>query len=101
MHTKDQLAEALREINLTAMADKAAEGYYHDFLSELTFPELTLLDDLAKAAAAHPEKCEAILKLRERVKNGDFDASEEESDDWADSEEGRETMSWLKNKTRF
>jgi hypothetical protein len=100
-HTKDQLAAALREVNLDGMADLAAEGHYHDYLSTLTFPELTLIDDLAKAATVHPERRDAILALRERVKAGDFDANEEESDDWAKSPEGVETMDWLKNKTRF
>lgn len=99
MHTKDQLAEALRAVGLDDMAALAAEGHYHDYLSSLTFPELTLIDHLAKAADENPERSSAILALRERVKAGDFDANKEESEDWANSPEGRETMSWLKNKS--
>lgn len=100
MHTKDQLAEALREVGLDGIAAMAAEGHYHDYLSPLTFPELTLMDDLAKAAEhADAVRRDLILAVRERVKAGDFDATEEESEEWASSEEGRETMSWLKNKS--
>lgn len=100
MHTKDQLAEALRKVGLDGMAALAAEGHYHDFLSPLQFPELTLVDELAKAAAhAIGARRDLILALRERVKAGDFDATAEESEDWASSEEGRETMNWLKTKS--
>ncbi|MCK1670358.1 hypothetical protein [Bradyrhizobium sp. 150] len=100
MHTKDQLAEALRKAGLESMSALAAEGHYHDYISTLTFPGLTLLDDLAKAAQhVDGARRDVILALRERVKAGDFDATDEESVDWANSEEGRETMSWLKNKS--
>jgi hypothetical protein len=95
MHTKDKLAEALRELALNKMADKAAEGWYHDYLSPLDFPTITLVDDLAAAAARYPDHAGAIMALRERVKAGDFDASKEESDEWAASPEGRETFKRL------
>ena len=42
-HTKDYLAQELRAAGLNAMADKAATGYYHDFLSPLALPETQLL----------------------------------------------------------
>jgi hypothetical protein len=38
MHTKDKLAAALRDIGQSDMADRAAMGYWHDFLSPLTAP---------------------------------------------------------------
>ena len=99
MHTKDMLAEALREAGLTGMADKAATGYYHDFLSPLDLPEMALINELGVAATTtHREKQEAILALRSRVINGDFDASTEESDEWAASPEGQETFGLLLNK---
>jgi hypothetical protein len=85
-HTKDILAAALTEAGLTEMAAKAATGYYHDFLSPLDLPTVTLADDLAKAGA---------WALRQRVINGDFDASREESEEWAASPEGQETMAEL------
>jgi len=49
MHTKDILAEALRQAGLPDMATKAAEGYYHDFLSPLPLPEKQLMHDLQVA----------------------------------------------------
>ena len=96
MHTKDQLAAALREVGLDAMADKAAIGYYHDFLSPLDLPEMVLVDDLALSAKHRPEdNATAILALRQRVINGEFDASAEESEEWANGPEGQDAMRLL------
>ena len=97
MHTKDKLAAALRDVDLNEMADKAATGYYHDFLSPLDLPEMTLVNELhghyVTAVDLHNFKRAADIKLlRERVINGDFDASEEESDEWAESEEGQDAL---------
>lgn len=86
MHTKDMLAEALREAGLPAMADMAATGFYHDFMSPLDMPEMQLIDDLS--AINTP----AAKALRDRVMNGDFDASQEESEAWAESPEGQNTF---------
>jgi predicted short-subunit dehydrogenase-like oxidoreductase (DUF2520 family) len=98
MHTKDQLAAALREVGLDAMADKAATGYYHDFLSPLDLPEMQLAHDLAQAMNQNPRQSGEIGALRRRVINGDFDASAEESDAWSESEEGQEAMRYLERK---
>jgi hypothetical protein len=95
MHTKDILASALREIGLNDMADKAAEGYYHDFLSPLDLPEIVLVNQLNIEAINNTEdkkKQHAILALRARVINGDFDASTEESEEWAKSADGQEAF---------
>ena len=86
MHTKDKLAQALTEAGLHEMAAKAAMGYYHDFLSPLDLPEMQLDADLH--AAGTPE----ARALRRRHHNGEFDASVEESDEWAKSAEGQETF---------
>jgi hypothetical protein len=94
MHTKDMLAQALREVGLHAMADKAATGYYHDYLSPLDLPEMQLVDDLAFEVHFRTDNPnnEAIKALRQRVINGDFDANKEESDAWAASDEGQEAF---------
>jgi hypothetical protein len=84
MHTKDKLAAALDEAGLPEMAARARDGYYHDFLSPLDFPELQLDHDLMIAGTS------AALAVRERHHNGEFDASIEESDEWAQSPEGRD-----------
>jgi hypothetical protein len=88
-HTKDKLAAALTEIGLTKMAGRAAKGYYDDFLSSLATPTIQLVNDLAKAGTP------AAMALRQRVMDGDFDASREESEAWAASPEGQETMAEL------
>ena len=86
MHTKDILADALRDAGLPIMAARAAEGYYHDYLSPLAIPEKKLCDELTDAGTA------AALALCERVKLGDYDASEEEEEAWASSPEGVAAM---------
>ncbi|UQD96121.1 hypothetical protein [Bradyrhizobium japonicum] len=88
MHTKDMLAEALRGVGLADMAERAASGHYHDYLSPLDLPEMTLLQDLADAARTSPNR-DPIMALRRRVMAGDYDASAEESDEWAASPEGQ------------
>jgi hypothetical protein len=93
MHTKDVLADALQAVGLTEMSAKARTGYYHDFLSPLIAPELALVNDLAAAAyIAHRDAQAAIIALRQRVIDGEFDASAEESKDWANSAEGQDTF---------
>lgn len=89
MHTKDILAQELRKAGLNEMADKAATGYYHDFLSPLDTPCIQLATDLA--AVGTPD----AIALRNRHLNGEFDASSEESDEWAKSPEGKRTISSL------
>jgi hypothetical protein len=91
-HTKDQLAAALRDIGLDEMADRAATGWYHDFLSPLDMPELQLIHDLA--AVGTPD----AMALRSRVMDGEFDANEAESDEWAASDEGRDAYRRLIRK---
>jgi hypothetical protein len=89
MHTKDFLAQELRNAGLDEMAAKAETGYYHDFLSPLDFPETQLEADLR--AVGRP----AALALRARHLNGEFDASKEESDAWAASPDGQAAMRML------
>jgi hypothetical protein len=85
MHTKDFLAQELRKAGLDEMAARAGQGYYHDFLSPLTMPEMQLDADLVEAIKAGNEAARA---LRTRHHNGEFDASLEESDEWAESQDG-------------
>jgi hypothetical protein len=99
MHTKDFLAQELRAVGLNAMADKAATGYYHDFLSPLATPEMQLCSDLLfEVHFNKPENSDAIIALRNRVIAGDFDATTEESEEWAKSAEGQETFGRLIKK---
>lgn len=85
VHTTVKLALALENVGLMEMAKKAREGFYHDFLSPLDFPEMRLEADLRTASSFCPE-AEA---LRQRHLKGEFDASKEESDAWAASPDGK------------
>lgn len=95
MHTKDRLAAALDRAGLADMAARARQGYYHDFLSDLDFPDLQLAADLA--AAGTP----AALALRARHLNGEFDATGAEADAWAQSAEGQNAFAALARKRRL
>ena len=88
-HTKDILARELTKAGLQDMAIKAGQGYYHDYLSPLATPCLQLAADLK--AAGTPE----AMVLFERHMNGEFDATKEESDDWINSEDGKDALSRL------
>jgi hypothetical protein len=101
MHTKDILAAELRKAGLNDMADKAATGYYHDFISPLAAPCLQLAHDLNTYAEAPswPRQDEAAALLARHL-SGEFDASKEESDAWGASEEGQEVFAELTRPRR-
>jgi hypothetical protein len=92
MHTKDVLAEALNDAGLPEMAERAAEGYYHDYLSPLVMPEKQLVSELTIVGTS------AALALCERVKRGDYDPSEEEEEAWASSPDGLAALQALAAK---
>jgi hypothetical protein len=95
-HTTAKLVRALRELpTLTVpprMIRRAEAGYYHDYLSPLPFPQMALAHELG-ALANHPSRARvvglALIGLRQRVIDGDFDASKAEADAWARSPEGQ------------
>lgn len=89
MHTKDILATELHKAGLVDMAIKAKQGYYHNYLSPLDFPSLQLSGDLMDAGTP------AALALCDRQINGEFEASKEEADAWAESPEGKEISAAL------
>lgn len=94
MHTKDFLAEQLRAAGLTNMADLAAAGYYHDFLSPLAMPGMALLSDLAK------DGTDAAMAIRKRAMAGEFEASADEAEAWSRTRAGREAFSALVSSAR-
>ena len=89
MHTKDILAAELRKAGLDDMANKAAAGWYHDYLSPLDTPCLQLAADLLSAGT------DAAMAIRARHLNGEFDATHKESEEWANSPEGRDAFNRL------
>ena len=105
-HTTAKLAGALSEIPGVPkdMIQRAIDGYYHDYLSPLTFPEIQLVADLRELASvpATPRNSRPLLReLARRVIDGEFDASKEESDAWAASPEGQETFRQLVDDSVF
>lgn len=86
------------------MVRRAREGYYDDFKSPLTFPEMTLVEDLRRVAANRslPRSVrQEIEKIAQRVIGGEFDATAEESAAWAASPDGQETFRQLADDVVF
>jgi hypothetical protein len=105
-HTTAKLARALSAIPgvPAEMTRKAIDGYYHDYLSPLTFPELQLVADLRELAdlPVTPRDSRPLLRaLARAVIDGEYDASKEESDAWARSPEGQETFRQLQDDVVF
>lgn len=95
--TSETLALALEAIGLTTLAAKARTDEYHDYLSPHALPELMLVTDLMLAAQDADDDASRlqILELRQLAINGHFDASREESEEWAKSPDGIETFTEL------
>lgn len=99
-----QLAEEVREVE--PLIERAKRGEWNDFFGEyaLNFHHLTaelqlILWTIMRERYKNndPSTTEA-LKLQgfiARVQSGEFDATKEESDEWARSEEGQQGMSDL------
>lgn len=85
--TREKLARAMAAAYCpTQPIRQAREGYYDEYLSQLPFPLLTLVSDL---------EANGFRALAQRVRDGDFDATKEESDAWAISDEGRQAFNDL------
>lgn len=82
-----KLAKALHEAGLPEHAKRAEEGWFNEYFGRFDAPMLTLLHDLVIYNKND---------LAERVRNGEFDASMEEADEWAASPEGQaaEALVW-------
>jgi hypothetical protein len=105
-HTTAKLARAMSAIPAIPreMVQRAVDGYYHDFLSPLDFPEIQLVQDLRAVAGNRslPRSArQEINKMAQRVIDGEFDASPEESAAWAASPEGQETFRVLADDVVF
>ncbi len=90
MRTRDKLAAELRKIaeiaspdnaeRYEAFAKRAETGEFDDFGSMYTCPITQLYTELMAAG---------FKKFAARVADGEFDATKEESDEWARSAEGQ------------
>jgi hypothetical protein len=84
MDSKTKLTEALQLIKAPDwMIEKARTGYYSDFESPLETPIGQLVTDC---------RDNGLHGIALRAMNGEFDATKEESDAWANSEEGKKLL---------
>jgi hypothetical protein len=75
--------EAKRDYRLKPMIEKAKEGYYHDYKTQLLDPIGHLVRDLR--AWGHEG-------LAQQAINGAFDATREEADAWLNSLDGKAVL---------
>jgi hypothetical protein len=100
--SSQKLADALRAAGFDELADRAALDEFHDFLSPHESPAIRLAFELASTArqAASVQQRNAAHFIRGRVVDGEFDATNEEADEWAQSREGRATTRSLRGRGR-
>jgi hypothetical protein len=96
VRTRDKLAAELRKVaekaspenaaKYEAFAKRAETGEFDDFADTYVCPITQLYMELSRAG---------FTKFAERVADGEFDATKEESDEWARSPEGQELAKQL------
>lgn len=102
MRTRDKLAAELRKAGklsqsrynrdkYEAFAKRAEAGEFDDYASTYVCPVTQLYDELRKAE---------FHKFARRVASGEFDATKEESDEWAASKEGQEALGSITEELR-
>lgn len=99
--TRDKLAAELRKVAAMASPDSAAKyeafakraetGEFDDYADTYVCPITQLYNELTAAG---------FTKFAGRVADGEFDATKEESDEWAMSPSGQETLSKLSPAVR-
>jgi hypothetical protein len=101
MRTREKLAIELRKVAAQASADNAAKyetfakraqtGEFDDYADTYLCPITQLHNELTAAG---------FTKFAARVANGEFDATKEESDEWARSPSGQEAAKRLSPEMR-
>ncbi|MEM6683345.1 MAG: hypothetical protein AAF607_13995 [Pseudomonadota bacterium] len=101
MRTRDKLAAELRKVAAIARADNAARyeafarraetGEFDDYADTYVCPITQLYSELRSAG---------FTKFAQRVANGEFDATKEESDEWARSASGQDAAKRLSPEIR-
>jgi len=99
--TRDKLAAELRNVAAVASPDHAAKyeafakraerGEFDDYADTYVCPITQLYSELSAAG---------FIKFAARVADGEFDATKEESDEWARSPSGQEAAKQLSPKVR-
>lgn len=83
------LADDLRAAGAADLAERALTNEWSDYDGPHTFPQMHLIETLR----GYPIMANVNRKaLIENVKAGKYDASKEEADGWAASEEGQATF---------
>lgn len=101
MRTREKLAAELRKVAAQALPDHAARyevfakraetGEFDDYADTYVFPVTQLYTELMAAG---------FTKFAARVAAGEFDATKEESDEWARSPSGQEAAKRLTPEMR-
>jgi len=101
MRTRDKLAAELRKIaalaspgnaeQYEAFAKRAETGEFDDYADTYVCPVTQLYSELMKAG---------FTKFAARVAAGEFDATKEESDEWARSPSGQDAAKQLSPEIR-
>lgn len=101
MRTRDKLAAELRKVaakaspgnaaKYEAFAKRAETGEFDDYADTYICPITQLYSELITAS---------FTKFAARVANGEFDATKEESDEWARSPSGQEAAKMLSPEMR-
>ncbi|WP_445493169.1 hypothetical protein [Rhodopseudomonas sp. RCAM05734] len=100
MRTRDRLASELRKVGALstrhtatyeAFAKRAETGEFDDYADTYVCPITQLHQELTAAG---------FDKFAARVANGEFDATKEESDEWARSPSGQEAARQLSPEMR-
>lgn len=101
MRTRDKLAAELRKVasiaspenaaKYEAFAKRAETGEFDDYADTYVCPITQLYTELMKAG---------FTKFASRVANGEFDATKEESDEWARSPSGQDVARRLSPEMR-
>jgi hypothetical protein len=101
MRTRDRLASELRKVaarasaanaaRYEALAKRAETGEFDDYADTHVCPVTQLYSELTAAG---------FTKFAARVANGEFDATKDESDEWARSPSGQEAAKSLSPEMR-
>lgn len=101
MRTREKLASELRKVAVAAsaanaeryeaFAKRAETGEFDDYADTYVCPITQLYNELMVAG---------FTKFAARVANGEFDATKEESDEWARSPSGQEAAKQLTPEMR-
>lgn len=87
MRSTDKLVIALETFRASPeFIARARADYYHDYKGQHACPITQLVADARKAG---------LPEIASRAINGDFDATKEESDEWASSPEGQAVFAEL------